>query len=103
MSVILRFSIACLVAIGAWENYEVIWVPTAAREFLIQYSLPEASYVTIDIYDILGRKIETLVQGVQPAGYHQVIWHASNQSSGTYFYRIQAGEYDETRKMVLLK
>ena len=70
---------------------------------VIRYSLPQASDVKIAIYDILGRKVETLVQEDQPAGYHHVTWDASNQSSGLYFYRIQAGEYAETRKMVLLK
>jgi sugar lactone lactonase YvrE len=70
---------------------------------VIQYNLPSSSDVTIEIYDILGRKIETLVQGEQPAGNHQVTWDAGYQSSGIYFYRIQAGEYTETRKMVILK
>jgi flagellar hook assembly protein FlgD len=70
---------------------------------IIQYSLPAASFVTIDIYDILGRKVETLMQREQPAGYHRITWDASDHSSGIYFYRIQAGEYAETRKMLLLK
>ena len=70
---------------------------------VIQYNLPSASNVRIDIYDILGRKVETLVQGEQPAGYHQVVWDTEDISSGMYFYRIQAGEYAETRKMVVLK
>lgn len=69
----------------------------------IQYSLPEASHVKVDIFDILGRKVETLVDEVQPAGRHQVVWHSNDQPSGTYFYRIQAGEHFDTRKMVLLK
>ncbi len=70
---------------------------------LIRYSLPQASDVRITIYDILGRRVETLVQGEQPAGYHQITWDARDQSSGMYFYKIQAGEYSETKKMVLLK
>ena len=70
---------------------------------VIRYSLPQASNVKIAIYDLLGRKVETLVQGEQPAGYHQATWNADEASSGLYFYRIQAGEYAETRKMVLLK
>ncbi len=70
---------------------------------IIKYNLPNPADVTIEIYNILGRKVETLFQGEQPAGYHQVVWDASDHSSGMYFYRIQAGEYIETRKMVLLK
>ncbi len=70
---------------------------------IIRYALLRASDVTIEIYDILGRKVETLIQGEQQAGNHQVVWDAEGQSSGIYFYRIQAGDYAETRKMVLLK
>jgi hypothetical protein len=69
----------------------------------IQYSLPEKSMVTIDIYDILGRKIETLAEGIEPAGNHQAIWDAIGQSSGIYFYRIKAGDKVETKRMVLMK
>jgi len=69
----------------------------------IRYSLSEQSIVTIDIYDILGQKVETLTEEEQPTGYHQATWDASDHASGIYFYRIQAGEYAETRKMVLLK
>jgi hypothetical protein len=70
---------------------------------LIRYTLPEPSDVTINIFDILGRKIETLLDGEQPAGYHQIVWDAGKRSSGLYFYRIQAGEYSDTKKMILLK
>ncbi len=70
---------------------------------VIQYNLPEASDVNIEIYDLLGRRVETLIQTEQQAGHHQVTWDAKNTSSGMYFYKIQAGEYDETRKMVLLR
>jgi hypothetical protein len=69
----------------------------------IGYSLTEPSDVTIDIYDILGRKVETLVQREQSAGSHQVVWNAKDQPSGMYFYRIEAGDYTEARKMLLLK
>jgi len=69
----------------------------------IQYSLPEQSNVTIDIFDLLGRKIETLAEGIKPAGNQQAIWDASGQASGIYFYRIKAEDKAETKKMVLLK
>lgn len=69
----------------------------------IRYCLPEASKVTIDIYDILGRKIETLVQEKQAAGYHQVVWDATEQPSGIFFYRIKAEEYAESKSCLLLK
>ncbi len=69
----------------------------------IRYSLPEASEVTIEIFNILGRKVETLVQEKQAAGYNQVVWDAENQPSGVYFYWIKAGEYKESRSCLLLK
>lgn len=69
----------------------------------INYGLPEASYVTIDIYDLLGRRITTLINSEQPAGFHQETWNSQNASSGVYFYRIKAGDYSKTKKMLLLK
>jgi flagellar hook assembly protein FlgD len=59
--------------------------------------------VELSIYDINGRKITTLVNEVQSAGYHTVNWDASKFSSGIYIYRLQAGDYVETKKMVLMK
>ena len=59
--------------------------------------------VRIDIYDILGRKVQTLVDEQKPAGYHQAIWDASRQTSGIYFYRVQTDEKTLTRKCILIK
>ncbi len=69
----------------------------------IEYNLPNSADVIIEIFDILGQKVETLIQGEQPAGYYHVVWDAKYRSSGVYFYRIQAGEYSQARKMLLLK
>ncbi len=69
----------------------------------IRYSTTKPSKVSIEIYDILGRKMNTLLNKQQPAGYHQAIWSADDFSSGIYFYQIKAGDYIETRKMVLMK
>jgi hypothetical protein len=70
---------------------------------LIKYELPRQCQVKIDIYDILGRRMATLQDGLKPAGYHQAILNASGFSSGVYFYKLQAGDYSETKKMVLIK
>ncbi|RKX18420.1 MAG: hypothetical protein DRP26_05265, partial [Candidatus Zixiibacteriota bacterium] len=70
---------------------------------IIQYNLPTTSNVRIDIYDILGRKLETIVNGRQPAGHYKVTWNANDRPSGIYFYNVQAGNYSETKKMTLLK
>ena len=70
---------------------------------VIKYELPAQSRVMIDIYDILGRKVSTLEDALQPAGYHELIWNAEGLSSGVYFYKLQAGNFTETRKMMLIK
>jgi hypothetical protein len=69
----------------------------------LSYALPKGSMVTIEVYDLLGRKVETLLNEEQQAGYHRLVWDASNQTSGIYFYRIKAGEMSEIKKMVLVK
>jgi hypothetical protein len=59
----------------------------------IEYALPEPTNVSVVIYDLLGRKVESLVNADQPAGYYRVTWDASGQASGMYFYTIQAGKF----------
>ncbi|MCD6162732.1 MAG: T9SS type A sorting domain-containing protein [candidate division Zixibacteria bacterium] len=81
------------------QNYPNPFNPTTT----IAYDLPKQSHVNIDIYDILGRQVETLVNKQQPAGYHQAIWNANSKPSGMYFYKLKAGEFTETKKMLLLK
>jgi len=70
---------------------------------IIQYSLPDEAYVTINIYDLLGQNIVTLVSKKQTAGLYQVTWNADNVPSGIYIYSIKAGEYYQTQKCILLK
>jgi len=69
----------------------------------IRFNLTEASEVRIDIYDILGRKIETVFSGEKLAGSHRVTWNAEDLPSGIYFYRLQAGEFTETASCLLIK
>jgi PKD repeat protein len=75
---------------------------------ILRYDLPENSIVNITIYDMMGREVKTLVNQTQDAGYRSVVWDATNDygkpvSAGIYLYQIQAGEYIQTKKMVLLK
>ncbi len=70
---------------------------------MIQYSLSEQADVSIDIFDILGRNVVNIAEGLMPAGKHLAVWDASEQASGIYFYRIKAGDKIETKKMVLMK
>jgi hypothetical protein len=69
----------------------------------ISYILPAATDVTLAIYDITGRLVETLVNETQQPGIHQVRWNRKSNPSGVYFYRLRAGEFAETRKMVVVE
>jgi Secretion system C-terminal sorting domain len=69
----------------------------------IRYGLPRRSQVTLTVFNTLGQQVTTLVQGEQEKGYHEVRFDASNLSSGVYFYRIRAGEFVQTRKLLLLR
>ena len=69
----------------------------------IQFSLPRSGYVTLEIYNTLGQVMVTLVDGDLPAGVHKVQWNGSGTSSGIYFYRLRAGTFTETKKLLLLK
>jgi len=70
---------------------------------VISYTLPEESDVRIEIADILGRIVDVVVENRQAAGEYEVAWDAGDKPSGVYFYRIKAGEYNQARKMILLK
>ena len=69
----------------------------------IQYQLAEDSDVLIQVYNIQGRKVKTLVDKSQPAGYYDYRFNAAGLASGLYFYRIQAGKFTKSRKMMVLK
>lgn len=70
---------------------------------MISYSLPSRLYVTLDVYDIIGRRVKMLVREVQGPGAYRISLEASDLPSGVYFYRLQAGDFVQTRKMLLLK
>ena len=69
----------------------------------ISYDIPTESNVTLTIYDITGRMVKALINETQQAGMKQIMWNATDVSSGVYIYRIQAGDFTQTRKMILLK
>jgi len=69
----------------------------------IKYALHKECWVRLEIYNILGQKVASLVDEVLKAGYKKVEWDADSFSSGIYFYRLKAGDFVETRKMVVLK
>jgi hypothetical protein len=69
----------------------------------ITYSLPKHVFVQLDVYDILGRRVASLVNQPQPAGSYHVVWNASDRASGIYVCILRAGLYRETKKMLLLR
>jgi len=70
---------------------------------IIKYALNREQQVTLEIYDLLGRHVETLVDDYQAAGLHQAVWNAENVSSGVYFYKLIAGDFVKAKKMLMLK
>jgi hypothetical protein len=69
----------------------------------ISYSVPERSWITVKIFNALGEEVVTLVNEERPAGTYELNWNAANSPSGVYFYRIQAGKFVATKRMILLK
>jgi 5-hydroxyisourate hydrolase-like protein (transthyretin family) len=74
----------------------------------IQYALPHDCEVQVTVYNVLGQKVRTLVNEHERAGYQRIEWDSKNDrgeevASGIYFYELKAGDYTETKKMLLLK
>jgi len=81
------------------QNYPNPFNPSTTIEF----SLPAQSDVSVTIYDALGNELEVLFSGSKSAGTHSLNWNASNYASGIYFYRLNAGTFNQVKKMLLLK
>jgi hypothetical protein len=81
------------------QNYPNPFNPTTT----ISFGLPVKSYVSLKIFDYLGRGIAIIVSEEMLAGSYSKQWNASNMASGIYFYRLQAGSFTETKKLVLLR
>jgi hypothetical protein len=81
------------------QNYPNPFNPTTTIEF----SIPQAGLVQVSIYNILGEEVKQLINEERPAGNHSVQFNASQLASGIYFYRLQAGLFVETKKMILMK
>ena len=82
-----------------YNNYPNPFNPTTT----IKFDLPKKSYVQMIIYDILGKTVSTLVDENREAGSYEVEWNGSNYSSGTYFYKLSAGDFVDVKRMILLK
>ena len=69
---------------------------------MITYSLPSKTEVRLDVFDLSGRLVNTLVDEAKKAGTHRVSWDAGEEAAGVYFYRLRAGNFERTRKMVVI-
>ena len=81
------------------QNYPNPFNPTT----VIRYEISVTSFVTLEMYNVLGQEVATLVNELKQPGRYEARWNAEKLSSGVYFYRLQAGEYAETKKLILLK
>ena len=69
----------------------------------LRYAMPKMGYISINIYDLSGRKIENMFNGIQQPGNHTIIWDSSEYTSGIYFAKMTAGQYINTQKLMLIK
>jgi hypothetical protein len=81
------------------QNYPNPFNPTTEIEF----ALPKTSDVKLEVFNLLGQRVATLVDGSVEAGYHSVTWNASQQASGVYYYKIRAGNFTKVQSMTLVK
>ena len=88
---------------GLSNNYPNPFNPSTT----IKYQIPELNFVTIKVYDVLGNEVVTLVNEEKPSGNYEVEFNTSSinhhPSSGIYFYQLKAGNFVETKKMILLR
>lgn len=82
-----------------YQNYPNPFNPST----MIKYNLPKSNRIILQIYNLAGQEVATLVNEFQSAGEHEVTWQPNGLPSGLYFYRIQAGEYSEANKLILQK
>jgi hypothetical protein len=84
---------------GLEQNYPNPFNPST----VIRYAVPQAGEVQLEVYDMMGRKVSTLVRGTKPAGYHEAVFDASQLGSGAYMYRLMAGDVVLARTLYLIK
>ncbi|MCX6161751.1 MAG: T9SS type A sorting domain-containing protein [Ignavibacteriae bacterium] len=82
-----------------YQNYPNPFNPSTT----IRYSISRTVFVKLAVYDLMGREVNILVKEKQSAGTYEAVWLATNFPSGVYFYRIKAGDYSETKRLILLK
>jgi hypothetical protein len=81
------------------QNYPNPFNPSTT----ISYGLPHSSHVMLTVYNTLGQRVAELVNEQQQAGHHETVFHGDGLASGVYYYRIQAGGFVQTKRLLLLK
>jgi hypothetical protein len=81
------------------QNYPNPFNPSTS----FTYELSKAGFVSVKVYDLLGREVATLVNEIKPAGSYPATWNAASFGSGVYFYKMQSGSFTSTKKMILMK
>ena len=95
----IRISVSAPERFELLQNYPNPFNPST----VIGYTVPRESFVTLKVYNVLGEEVTTLVQSTQQAGAYSATWDAVGFPSGVYFYRLQANDFHEIRKMLLMK
>jgi hypothetical protein len=72
-------------------------------ETTFRYALAKAGEVQLEIYNTIGEKVDTVLKSKQAAGEHEVQWDAAHLAGGVYYYRLQTGDYVDTKKLILMK
>ncbi|BDQ03202.1 T9SS type A sorting domain-containing protein [Ignavibacterium sp.] len=94
------------------KNYSIYLIPLyltsiylIPKNYKIAFVIPSGArnLVTLKVYDILGNEVTTLVNEQKEPGYYEVEFNATDLSSGVYFYRLQAGNFTQTKKMILMR
>ena len=84
---------------GLAQNFPNPFNPTTT----IQFDLLQPGHATLKVYNGVGEEVATLIEGDLPAGRFEAVWNANGVPSGTYFYRLLASAFSQTRKLILLK
>lgn len=82
-----------------FQNYPNPFNPST----VIQFEVPRSGFVTLKVYDVLGRLVRTLVNKVEQPGSYTVTFDAPDLASGVYFYRLEAGTFTQTKKLMLIR
>lgn len=82
-----------------YQNYPNPFNPNT----IISFDVPKTDFITIKVYDVLGRELQTLVSEKLKPGTYEVQWNGTNYPSGVYFYKLETENFSETRKLILLK